>query len=157
MVNWKLYTCSAWINNNNVSMGGISIYTIKCILLNDKACKTLIRVEMVSERIMIAHLHGNSMKTIIACYGPTHVSEIEDIETFYEQLSDYSRQIPKHNVHIIAGDFNAHLGQRDGFKFAYHEMTNRNDKMLNEYLLENKLICLNTRYQNIKGQLWTHK
>ena len=29
--NWKLYSCSAWRNNNNASMSGIGI------LLNDKA------------------------------------------------------------------------------------------------------------------------
>ena len=34
------------------------------ILLNDKAYKTLIRVEMVSERIIIAHFYGNPMTTI---------------------------------------------------------------------------------------------
>ena len=105
---------------------------------------------MVSERIMIAHFHGNSMTTITACYSPTNVSEIEYIETFYEQLSASSRQISKHNVNIIAGDLNAHIGQRDGLKFAYHEMINRNGKMRNEYLLENKLICLNTRYKKRK-------
>ena len=31
-----------------------------------------------------------------------------------------------------------------------------NGEMLTDYLLENKLICLNTRYQKRKGQLWTH-
>ena len=86
-------------------MGGIGI------LLNNKAYKTLIRVEMVSERIMIAHFHGNPMTTIITCYSPTNVSEIKYIESFYEQLSASSRQIPKHNVRIITGDFNAHIGQ----------------------------------------------
>ena len=34
------------------------------ILLNDKAYKTLIRVEMVSERIIIAYFYGNPMTTI---------------------------------------------------------------------------------------------
>ena len=106
---------------------------------------------------MIEHFHGNPMTTITACYSPTNVSEIEDIETFYEQLSASSRQIPKHNIHILSGDFNAHLGQHDGFKFSYHEMTNRNGKILNEYLLENKLISLNTRYKKRKGQPRTHK
>ena len=54
---------------------------------------------MVSERIMIAHFHGNLMTTITASYSPINVGEIEDIETFHEQLSASSRQIPKHDVY----------------------------------------------------------
>ena len=32
-----------------------------------------------------------------------------------------TRQIPKHNMLIITGDFNALLGIQDGFKFSLHE------------------------------------
>ena len=63
---WKLYKCSSWRNNSNSVMGVIGI------LLNNKAYKTFIRVKMVSDRIMIAYLHGNPMTTITACYSPTN-------------------------------------------------------------------------------------
>ena len=57
---------------------------------------------------------------------------------------------------IIGGDFNAQLGKTDGFKYSYHKTTNRNGTMLNNYLEENNLLCLNTKFQNILGHLWTH-
>ena len=60
-------------------------------------------------------------------------------------------------ISIIAGDFNGHLGQLDGFKYAYHIQTNRNGSMLKDYINENNLLCLTTKYQKRTGQLWTHK
>ena len=62
------------------------------------------------------------------------------------------RQVPKHDLILIAGDFNAHLGQDDGFKYSFHETTNRNGIMLKNCLHENKCICLNTQYQKRSGQ-----
>ena len=51
--------------------------------------------------------------------------------------------MPKHNLLLIAGDFNAHLGQDDCFGYSFHETTNRNGNML-------------TNCQKISGQTWTH-
>ena len=73
------------------------------------------------------------------------------------KLSELTRSIPRHNILIIGGDFNAHLGQEDCIKYAFHNSTNRNGNMLNDYLQENKLLCLNTHFQKRKGQKWTHK
>ena len=80
-----------------------------------------------------------------------------EVERFYQDLTSVTRQVPKHNILIIGGDFNAHLGQLDGFKYAYHTDTNRNGSMLKDYLNENNLLCLNTKFQKRPGQLWTHK
>ena len=55
----------------------------------------------------------------------------------YENLTSTTRQIPKHNVLIIAGDFNGHLGIQYGFKFALHDYSNRNGILLKYYILEN--------------------
>ena len=79
--NWKFHTYSEWRNNNNAAMGGIGI------LINNKAQKTLIRVEMVSERIIKDNFHGNLMKTITSYYRPTNICEIEDIDIFIKKLS----------------------------------------------------------------------
>ena len=65
------------------------------------------------------------------------MSDELDVERFYEELTAVTRQVPKHNVLIIGGEFNAHLGQDDGFKFAFHPKTNRNGQMLKDYLQEN--------------------
>ena len=78
-------------------------------------------------------------------YSPTNVSEETEVDTFYTQVADTIREIPKHNVLIIGWDFNTHLGQDNGYKFSYHQTTNRNGQLLNDFLIENNMICLNTK------------
>ena len=106
---------------------------------------------------MIVNFNGNPQTSIIVYYSPTNLCDPTEIENFYENLTSTTRRIPKHNVLIIAGDFNAHLGIQDGFKFALHDESNRNGILLKDYILENNLLCLNTLYQKRKGQLWTRK
>ena len=148
---WKLITCSAWKNSMNASTGGIGM------LISSHAYNALNSVEKISPRIMIATFNGNPQTTVISCYSPTNVSNEVEVERFYQELSSVTRQVPKHNILILGGDFNAHLGQEDCFTFAYHLQTNRNGSMLKDFLQENKLICLNTNFQKRVGQLWTHR
>ena len=69
---------------------------------------------------MIANFNGNPQTSIIVFYSPTNVYDPTEIENVDENLTSTTRQIPKHNIVIIAGDINAHLGITDGFKFALH-------------------------------------
>ena len=148
--NWTLITSSAWKNSTNAAIGGIGM------LFSPQTYKALETVEMITPRIMIATINGNPRTTVISCYSPTNVSDEIEVERFYVNLTSVTRQIPKHNFVVIAGDFNAHLGQQDGFKYSYHAQTNRNGVMLKDYLHENNLICLNTEFQKRPGQRWTH-
>ena len=147
---WKMITCSAWKNSVNASTGGIGM------LVSSTAYNALGSVEKISPRIMVATFNGNPQTTVICCYSPTNVSDEAEVEEFYADLSSVTRQVPKHNILIIGGDLNVHLGRKDGFKYAYHTTTNRNGIMLKNFLLENNLICLNTKFQRRTGQLWTH-
>ena len=106
---------------------------------------------------MVATFHGNPNTTIISCYSPTNVSEELEVEQFYMELASLTRQIPKHNMLVIGGDFNAQLGKLNNYKFSYHTNSNRNGNMLHNFINENNLICLNTHFQKKVGQLWTHK
>ena len=147
---WKLITCSGWKNSINASMGGNGI------LLSQRAYTALSSVEKISPRIMIATFNGNPKTTILCCYSPTNTSEITDAESFYLELSDITKQVPKHNVILVAGDLNSHLGHKEGFKFSSHMHTNRNGYLLKDYLQENNMLSLNTLYQKRPGQRWTH-
>ena len=137
---WKLITCSAWKNSVNASIGGIGM------LLSTTAYNALGSVEKISPRIMVATFNGNPQTTVICCYSPTNVSEETETEKFYTDLSAVTRQVPKHNILIIGGDFNAHLGQKDGFTHAYHINTNRNGTMLKNFVPENNLLRLNIKF-----------
>ena len=149
--NWTLVTSSAWRNSSNAAVGGVGI------LLSPRAQKALNNIETITPRIMITSFNGNPKATVISCYSYTNVhDDEEDVKTFYETLTSLIRQVPKHNVLFLGGDFNAKLGQVDGHKFSFHATTNRNGIHLDNFLKENKLICLNTKYQRRSGQLWTH-
>ena len=83
---------------------------------------------------MVATFHGNPNTIIISCYSPTHVSEELEVEQFYMKLASLTRQIPKHNMLVIGGDFNAQLGKINNSKFSYHTNVNINGNMLHNFI-----------------------
>ena len=126
----------------NSSIGGVAM------LFSPHAYKSLNSIESITPRILVANFNGIPQTTVMCCYSPTNVTEEVECEKFYDELSSLTRQIPKHNVLIIGGDFNAHLGQDNGYKFAYHQQTNRNGTMLCNFLKEQNLLR--------DGQRWTY-
>ena len=68
---------------------------------------------MISNRKVAIHVMGNPLKTVLSCYSPTNVSYQEETERFYVDLTSYTRHIPKHNVLVIGGDINTHLGKEN--------------------------------------------
>lgn len=147
--NWLLITASSWKNTRNASIGGIGI------LLSPRAQKALDNVEMISPRIIIASFNGNPKCTVISCYSPTNCSPEDEVSNFYDELSSLTRQVPKHNILIVGGDFNAKLGQETGYLHSFHKCSNRNGLLLHEYIVESRLICLNAKYQKRQGKKWT--
>ena len=95
-------------------------------------------------------------KTIISCYSPTNVSEETELVTFYEELSSLVRSIPKHNLLVIGGDMNAQIGKNRNNKYSLHNTSNRNGQHLIDFMIENRLTCLNTNFQKREGKLWTY-
>ena len=105
---------------------------------------------------MAATFNDNSKATIISCYSPTNVSEENEIVTFYEELSSLVRSIPKHNLLVIGGDMNAQIGKNRNNKYSLHNTSNRNGQHQIDFMIENRLTCLNTNFQKREGKLWTH-
>ena len=148
--NWTLITASSWKNSSNSTIGGVRM------LLSPHALKSLLNIEKISPRIVVATFNGNPQTTIISCYSPTNVSEEQNVLHFYNELASLVCAVPRHNVLIIAGDMNAQLGRNQHHKHTFHAETNRNGKHFNHFLTENNLYCLNTRFQKKRGKLWTH-
>ena len=88
---------------------------------------------------MVATFNGNHSKTIISCYSPTNVSEETGLIAFYKDLFSLVRS-------IISRDMNPQIGKNVKNKFSLHNLSNRNEKHLTDFLLENRLTCLNTRF-----------
>ena len=56
---------------------------------------------MIKSRIMVVHFQGNPHITVMSCYSQTNVSDKQDTERFYTDITYFIRYIPKHNVLII--------------------------------------------------------
>jgi len=67
----------------------------------------LLTFRPVNDRILVAEFCGNSKTTIIN-YAPAEGSE--GIEEHYETLTQTVNGVPKLNLLLVLGDFNAHLG-----------------------------------------------
>ena len=147
---WSLATVSAWKNSVNAAVGGVGL------LIGPRDLKTLNSVEKIQPRMMAAKFNGNPRATIVSCYSPTNVSEENEIVTFYDELSSLVRSIPKHNMLVIGGDMNAQIGKNGNNKYSLHNTSNRNGQHLTDFMIENRLGCLNTNYQKREGKLWTY-
>ncbi|XP_071136879.1 craniofacial development protein 2-like [Mytilus edulis] len=88
------------------------------IILNKSASKSLIEYKPVNERIITARLNTKPIKTsIIKVYSPTNEADKEIKIEFYEMLQAEIEKIPKKDLTIIMGDFNAKVGQNNsGFE-----------------------------------------
>ena len=146
---WTLATVSALKNSVNATVGGVGM------LIGPRALKTLNSIERIQPRMMAATFNRNPRTTIISCYCPTNVSEETELVAFYDELSSLVRSILKHNVLVIGGDMNAQIGKNGNNRYSLHNTSNSNGH-LTEFMMENKLTCLNTNYQKREGKLWTY-
>ena len=105
---------------------------------------------------MVSTFNDNTRATIISCYSPTYVSEETELIALYDELSSLVRSIPKHNVLVIGGNMNAQIGKNGNNKYSLHNTSNRNGQHLTDFMIENRLTCLNTNFQKREGKLWTY-
>ena len=125
-----LITQSAWRNSQNAANGGVGL------VVNKAAESVLSDVKYVNKRILIATFNGNPSTTVIVNYSPQEGTQ--DAVEHYDKLIDTIKQVPKHNLLLVLGDFNAHIGKEDA-NFTYHEKTNNNGQLLLDLALECKM------------------
>ena len=140
-----LFTASAYKNEINASVGGVGLTVQKQLL------PILTSIKKVNDRILIATFRGNPKTVIISCYSPHNHAPFDEVEAFYEQLSNVISTIPPHNNLIIGGDFNARITG----KFSYHQLANRNGELMEEFLQQHHLLAGNTLFQKPERKLWT--
>ena len=145
--NCILITTSAWTNCNNTPYGGVAL------LIDKKLENALSDIDPFNERILCATFNGNPATTIIVHYAPVEGND-EAIE-HYINLANAINKVPKHNITIVIGDCNAHIGKDDA-RYTYHDITNKNGKLLLELVDETNMLITNTRFQKKPGKLWTY-
>ena len=85
--------------------------------------KKISDIHSFNERILISHFQGNPIATVIVHYAPTEGNT--HAEEDYKNLANAVNDIPKHNLLLVLGDYNAHIG-KNSTRHTYHENTDSN-------------------------------
>ena len=125
------------------------------LVLSHRTRTSLLSYETINERIMKARLYARQVKmSIIIAYAPTEEAEEEIKDKFYEDLNAVTDSLPKHDIRIVIGDFNAKVGSDNSqWKTVMGQhgvgVLNDNGRRLVEFSAENDMI--------IGGTLFPHK
>ena len=67
----------------------------------------------VSDRIMTARFTSRFIKTtVVQVYAPTNEADEESKDSFYDMLQRVTDEIPRHDMIMMMGDWNAKIGAR---------------------------------------------
>ncbi|XP_057656846.1 craniofacial development protein 2-like [Diorhabda carinulata] len=95
---------------------------------------------------------------LIQIYAPTSDHSDEEIEDFYADLENLTRNLKKHEINIIMDDFNAKVGKRRvpgvAGDFGLGQRNERGDRLI-EYCQEHDLIITNTMFKLHPRRLYT--
>jgi ribonuclease HI len=134
-------------------IGGIGI------ILSPFAVSALDSITSISDRIL--HLQFSSdyeastFKTsLINVYSPTSAAKVDIVENFYGLLSECCDKIPKGNLLIVGGDFNATILPKKNV-YSASRTENRNSHYLQEFMSQIELKAANTFFQKPKCKLLT--
>ena len=129
-------------------------------LINKKLQTNIIEVKEINTRMATLTIRINnrySMK-IIQVYAPTSTSTEDDIEKFYDELSQQLKT--KSHYTIIMGDFNAQIGIKQDINekctgnFGSGTRNDRGDMMV-DWASQHKLKIMNTFYKKKYNRRWT--
>lgn len=131
--------------------------------ISAKTRRSLLYFEAAGERICRIRLKGRFRNiTLISAYAPTEEATEEEKNTFYDNLGKLCEKIPKYDMRIILGDFNAQIGKEDFLKNVagkqtLQEVTNENGKRLAQLAAEQDLLLSSTMFKHKKIHKGTWK
>lgn len=100
--NGHLFLYSGMPNENDVHQYGVGV------LINRSIRQTVMSYRFINERIMLVRFRGKARNlSVIQCYAPTEDAEIESKEAFYDALNNTLAEVPRRDLTILMGDFNA--------------------------------------------------
>ena len=80
-------------------------------LVRKEVVGSVISCTSISSRLISIRIAANPHNmTIIQTYAPTADHEDEKVEEFYEQLESTTQKVPKKDILIVLGDWNAKVG-----------------------------------------------
>lgn len=116
------------------------------IVLSRTVKNSLISYSPYSERIMVARLHTRHVNmSVVVAYAPTNDKDDSVKEHFYNQLSSILDRLPRQDVVVVGGDFNARVGGAH----SLHHSSNDNGQRLEDLCGVHDL--------SIGGTMFAHK
>ena len=84
------------------------------IMVNKRVQNAVLGCNLKNDRMISVHFQGKSFNiTVIQVYAQTSNTEEVEGEQLYEDLQDLLELIPKKDVLVIIGDWNAKVGSQD--------------------------------------------
>jgi len=130
-------------------------------LLSENAKNALIGYNPVSSRVITARFKAAPFKiTAIHVYAPTSASSDEEIEAFYNCVENALAKVPKKNLILMSGDWNAKVGNDNtGWnsvmgRYGFGDRNERGERLL-EFATTHRLFICNTRFQHKADRKWT--
>lgn len=131
------------------------------IIIHKSVAQNVSNFVPVNERLMLVQVKANPANiNILQVYAPTSDYSETEIDNFYAQVSKVVNNIPKKEIQIILGDFNAKIGKgRSGNYVGPHGLGDRNDngEKLCTFAGENNLVIMNTFFELPPRRLYTWK
>ncbi|CAF0799104.1 unnamed protein product [Didymodactylos carnosus] len=126
-------------------------------MVDKRAASSIVAFQPISDRLAILPVAGTIKTHVISVYAPTETSQDQAKDDFYDHLQHALDLIPRIEVIMLAGNFNAHIGTaRIGWegtmgKFGHGEI-NDNGLRLLSFAAANDLIFGNSWFQHSTKQ-----
>ena len=131
-------------------------------LVHKDAVNTVMGCQPISSRLITIRLRATPFNTtVVQAYAPTTDYDDEKIEGFYEQLQEVVDQIPKKDILIVQGDWNAKVGKDACKNWKYtcglfsNNETNERELRLLKFASLNDLKLANTFGPHKASRRWT--
>ncbi|KAJ4449339.1 hypothetical protein ANN_00737 [Periplaneta americana] len=118
-------------------------------------------LQLISERECAFRVKTKFYNTLTSIYAPTEEKSETIKEQFYTELENAYDKIPKYDIKIIMGDFNAKVGKARYLELAcgehsLHEETNKNGKMMINFANGTDLTVEETwfKHKDIHKRTW---
>lgn len=125
------------------------------LLISQKFANTILQWKHINQRLLYVRLNSRYAKvSIVSAYAPIDNADEEAKDNFYSFLQAVLDEIPRHDVTLLMGDFNANVGQsnhnrrRVMGKHAVGDLTDNGERLIS-MCEENDFV--------IGGSLFAHK
>jgi hypothetical protein len=121
----------------------------------------ILQFEPINERMSKLRIKGKFRNiTLITVHAPTEEKEEQEKKEFYDRLEEVCGKIPKYDVTIILGDYDAKIGienfqSKVAGKFTLHKESNENGILLGQLATRNRMVIKSTCYPHKRIHLGT--